>query len=85
MNIVETQKEVKPITFADIKVGDVFKIAEDPRYYMKTKSYSFDIYDPFCDDLFEDHRNTVCLSNGNIVKTNRLTEVFPVDCELIIK
>lgn len=85
MKITEMNKEPKPITFADIKVGDVFKIHGDEKYYMKTEKKFFDIYDPFCDNFLEDYRNTVCLSNGKIIKVNEKTEVIPVDCELIIK
>lgn len=85
MKIVESTKEVKAITFSDIKVGDVFKLKNDPQYYMKTEYLSFDTYDYHYDCYNYDSRNTVCLSNGKIVRTHRLTEVIPIDCELIIK
>lgn len=85
MKIIENTKEVKPITFADLKVGDVFKVSHDTKYYMKTEQISFDKYDYFDGDISYDWRNTVCLSNGKIMKTQKTTEVIPVDCELVIK
>lgn len=91
MKIIENTKEVKPITFADIKVGDVFKLKNDTKYYMKTEYLSFYTYEyswgNYCtDDEYQyDCRNAVCLSNGKIVKINKTTEVIPIDSELIIK
>lgn len=85
MKIIENTKEVKAITFADLKVGDVFKISHDKNYYMKTEYFGFDEYDYLYDNIYYNCRNTVCLSNGKIMKTQSTTEVIPVDCELIIK
>lgn len=85
MKIVESTKEAKQITFANIKVGDVFKIKGDKNYYMKTQYFGFENYDYYYDTNYYDSRNTVCLSNGKIMKTQSTTEVIPVDCELIIK
>ena len=85
MKIIENIKEPKPITFADLKVGDVFKLSHDTNYYMKTEIFNFEKYNFFDGDIYYDCRNTVCLSNGKIMKTQRTTEVIPVDCELIIK
>jgi hypothetical protein len=85
MKIIENTKEVKPITFADLEVGDVFKLSKDTNYYMKTQKFCFEEYDYLFDSPYMDYRNTVCLSNGRIMKTQKTTEVIPVDCELIIK
>lgn len=85
MKIIENTKEVKPITFSDIKIGDIFKVKNDHNYYMKTEKCEIDIYDHFSDDYYYDYRNVVCLSNGRMMKIYRTTEVTPVDCELIIK
>ena len=85
MKIVENTKEINPITFANIKVGDVFKLKGDKNYYMKTQYFSFEDYDFYYDTYYYDARNTVCLSNGKIMRIDKETEVIPVDCELIIK
>ena len=85
MKIIENTKEPKPITFADLNIGDVFKLSHDTNYYMKTEYFSFDKWDIFDGDVYYDWRNTVCLSNGKIMKIQRTTEVIPVDSELIIK
>lgn len=85
MKIVENTKETNPITFSDIKVGDVFKLKGDKNYYMKTQHLGFEAYDFYYDTSYYDSRNTVCLSNGKIMRTSTTTEVIPVDCELIIK
>lgn len=85
MKIIENTKKVKPITFADLKVGDVFKLKNDKNYYMKTEYFSFDEYDWYSDGCWYDYRNTVCLSTGKIMKTQSATEVIPVDSELVIK
>lgn len=85
MKIIENTKEVKPITFDDLKVGDVFKLKNDTNYYMKTECFSFECYDWCFDDIYWDYRNVVCLSNGKIMKVRKTTEVIPIDCELVIK
>ena len=85
MKIVESTKETNPITFGDIKVGDVFKLKGDKNYYMKAQHFGFENYDYYYDTCFYDSRNTVCLSNGKIMKTSTTTEIIPVDSELIIK
>lgn len=92
MKIIENTKEPKPITFADIKVGDVFKLKNDTKYYMKAEYLSFYNYEYSWgnyytdDDQYQyDYRNVVCLSNGKLVKISKTTEVIPIDCELIIK
>jgi hypothetical protein len=84
MKIVESIKEPQ-ITFDALKVGDVFQVKHDPKYYMKTESYVSFADDPFTDTFYRTYRNTVCLSNGKIMKTNGDVKVFPIDCELIIK
>lgn len=85
MKIIENAKEIKAITFADIQVGDVFKLKNDTNYYMKTQHLGFEAYDFYYDTSYYDSRNTVCLSNGKIMRTTSTTEVIPVDCELVIK
>lgn len=85
MKITDNTKEPKPITFADIKVGDVFKIKNDTDYYMKTTKCEIDVYDAFSDDYYYDCRNAVRLSNGSMSRVYGATEVIPVDCELVIK
>lgn len=85
MKIIDNTKEPKPITFADLKVGDVFKLRNDKNYYMKTERCNYDVYNWYYDDFDFDYRNTVCLSNGVIKKTYSTTEVIPVDSELVIK
>jgi hypothetical protein len=85
MKIVENTKEVKPITFVEIKVGDVFKLKNDTKYYMKTETFYFDEYNYYWDHVDYNSRNTVCLSNGKIMKTYGTTEIIPVDSELIVK
>ena len=85
MKIIDNTKEVKKITFEDIKIGDVFRRKDDERYYMRTERMYFDKYNPWYDDLDYDYRNAVCLSDGKITKIMSYSEVIPVDCELIIK
>ena len=83
MKIVENIEEPK-ITFNSLKVGDVFKVKHDAKYYMKTENVVF--YDTLLgENFFRTYRNTVCLSNGAIMKTDMDIKVFPIDCELIIK
>lgn len=93
MKIIENTKEPKAITFADFKVGDVFKLKNDTKYYMKIEYLSFYTYEYHWGNYYidedsgyeYDYRNAVCLSNGKIVKISKTTEVIPIDCELIIK
>lgn len=84
MKIVESTNEPQ-ITFGDLKVGDVFKVKHDKNYYMKTEKYEVAYEDPFDGSFIWTYRNTICLSNGKIMKTSNDTKVFPIDCELIIK
>lgn len=83
MKIIENIEEPK-ITFDSLKVGDVFQVKHDANYYMKTENAVF--YDNlFSETFYKIYRNTICLSNGKIMKTDFDVKVFPIDCELIIK
>lgn len=85
MKIIENIKEVKVITFADLKIGDVFKLKNDKSYYMKTEKRYFDLMDDFDDYVGYSWFNAVCLSDGRLMTLLNSPEVIPVDCELIIK
>ena len=84
MKIIENN-EPTHVAFDSLRVRDVFKIKNDTKYYMKTETYESIWQDPFDGGYFNTYRNTICLSNGAIMKTDKNTKVIPVDCELIIK
>lgn len=84
MQIIENIKEPQ-ITFDSLKVGDVFQVKHDSKYYMKTEHYVSFFNDPLTENFFRTYRNTICLSNGKIMKTDSDIKVFPIECELIIK
>lgn len=62
--------------FRELKIGDVFQIANDPKFYMKTQTE----INHECDDL-----NAICLNTAKLYSMGDNLDTFPVDCELIIK
>lgn len=84
MKIVENTKEPQ-ITFNTLKVGDVFQVKHDAKYYMKMEHDVTFYENPFGEGYLRTYRNTICLSNGKIGRTDMDVKVFPIDCELIIK
>lgn len=84
MKIIESTKEHK-ITFADLKIGDVFKLNNDKSFYMKTEKRCFDLLDDYDNYVGYSYFNAVCLSDGRLKTLCNTPEVIPVDCELIIK
>lgn len=69
-----TNKAYEEYAFDNLYNGDVFKFAaNDANFYMKTVSVGDYYY------------NTVQLSNGDMIHTDKDHVIIPVDCELIVK
>lgn len=62
--------------FRELKIGDVFQVANDPKFYMKTET----VLNHECEDI-----NTICLNTAKMYSLGNNLDTFLVDCELIIK
>ena len=69
-------KTIESTKFRQLNNGDVFQVANDPKFYMKTETVM----------TFEgEDLNTVCLNTARLYSLGDNLDTFPVDCELIIK
>ena len=69
-------KYVASTKIAELKEGDVFQVENDSKFYMKIH----EVMDMDADDL-----NTICLNTTKLYSLSDRLDIFPIDCELIIK